>query len=173
MRNKTKLKHAIVDKTSIERLRNRLPIVKQWYPSMLAVEGAFGIPRSIQQSAKDDGSEAFHSSGRVNFGELIRWIFKNDRKKIDWDEHNKKLNATMKQIEIDKVFRKVIMLDEAQQCVQELMTICFGSVKRMAVEFPKTLEMRSAAEIKTAADALYREILRRATAEIEKLKGDK
>lgn len=171
------------ERSQIESLREvespkterKLPDIKQWYPSMSSLEGATGIPRSMQQAAKDDGCEAFHASGRVNVGALIRWIFKKGvhSETIDWGDLNEELDAKLKQVKLDTLVRELISLEEAQQCIQDLMTVCMGAVKRVVIEFPKTLEMRSAAEIKIQCDEIYRDTLRRATAEIEQLKGKK
>lgn len=153
----------------------RIPNLRSWYPSMKAMAASTGIPYDVIQEAKNRGCPGFHQASRVSLPLFLKWYFgadnpDTDRDPEDWPREKDKQAAIFMTLRNQKEQRKVITLDEAQTCISELFTVCMGAVKRMAVEFPKTLEMRPAVEIKAQCDQLYREILRRATAEIEKMK---
>jgi hypothetical protein len=141
------------------------------FPSMENAEARTGIPKTILQKLKADGCPAFRHS-RIYFLEVVKafadMVFKSNGGDVpDWKGVDEEYTARLKQFAFDEKCRNVITLDEAKELIQALMLICAGSLKRFAIEFPKTLEQRSAAEIKMACDRQYREILARMTAEIE------
>ncbi len=135
---------------------------------MAQCAAAAGISKSIPQWAKTEGCGAFRNS-RVYLLELTAWIFRQTNGKVNYTEFNKELDARLKQINIAKEQRQVIEKTEVEECIKEIAAIYYAGLKRMTIEFPKMLEMRSAAEIKTMCDATHKDILKRLELELQKL----
>ena len=139
-------------------------------PSMEACEATTGINRTLQKMAKDNGCLAFRDT-RVYLLELVRWIFKEAAAghAADWGKLNEELDAKLKQVKLDGELRNVIQKTEAQECLQNFSAIVFNGYRRLEMESPRDLEMRSRAYIKAEMKLKIKAIKEQAKVELQKL----
>lgn len=142
--------------------RNKLakPVELAQFSSMTAMAAQTGIPYSILVAAKNNGCP-FVRNTRADLLVFIRWFFDHsanpDHKAKDedeeedntnWARQDKKMSALTKEAKLQELRKSQIPWDVCERLVQKLVRdIFFGSLERMAQEFPSLMKGRTEVQI--------------------------
>ncbi len=153
-------------KTTKPRIRDGATRLESLYcDTMEQCAAMTGIPKSLQQLAKSQGSPAFKGA-RVYPLELMKWLFAQSGTAVDWRGMNPELDAKLKWVELQQDMGRLVERTEVESLMAAWSAVFFGALKR------RDFEMRDKTFIKGAMEDKVRTVTASIEAQLEKFRTD-
>ena len=113
------------------------------YESQGECAGQTGIPISIIRQARREGCQAFRSGNRVELGELLKWLFAEDRaaSATNWGLKLDEYRAKREEIKLKKEQSTALDADEVRDAVAAGVAMLFAEQERLFLtELPPALK---------------------------------
>lgn len=119
------------------------------YESMKEMAAQTGIPFDLLKHSKEQGC-TFNSNNRYDLLVWTRWYFSRPDAEDgeNWDRRKKKVDALLKERDLETKDRDLIRFDSAARFVRHLVReLFFGALERYEEEFPVTLKAKDSVDI--------------------------
>jgi hypothetical protein len=108
--------------------QDALTIALPVFASMRQCHAVAAIPIKLQQEAKDGGSTAIDQSGRVDLQKLLRWIFSQDERSVDWGSELRRYQALREKIRLESDQKQVLDRGEVQTAIARGMSVMLTKI---------------------------------------------